>query len=306
MKLLRSLKPDIVQTWLVHADFIGGLAAKLLGIKNIIWNIRYSNFQINKAKLSTILIIKILAKLSYIIPRCIIVVSKKAKKIYESSGYDKPKLKFIPNGYDLSILKADNFKRKNFQKVFQINKNVPLIGNVARFDPKKDHINLLKALSILKFKKIDFLCVFVGSNINKNNLKLISEIKNLKLSSYVKLLGQKKDITSVMNGIDIYVQSSRYGEGFPNVVAEAMACETPCIVTDVGDSAFIVGKTGWVVESNNHIKLANTIEKAIKETKTKNWTQRCKKSRTRIIENFEISKMINSYSKIWTKVINHY
>lgn len=306
LKLLRSLKPDIVQTWLVHADFIGGLAAKLLGIKNIIWNIRYSNFQINKAKLSTILIIKILAKLSYIIPRCIIVVSKKAKKIYESSGYDKPKLKFIPNGYDLSILKADNFKRKNFQKVFQINKNVPLIGNVARFDPKKDHINLLKALSILKFKKIDFLCVFVGSNINKNNLKLISEIKNLKLSSYVKLLGQKKDITSVMNGIDIYVQSSRYGEGFPNVVAEAMACETPCIVTDVGDSAFIVGKTGWVVESNNHIKLANTIEKAIKETKTKNWTQRCKKSRTRIIENFEISKMINSYSKIWTKVINHY
>lgn len=306
LKLLRSLNPDIVQTWLVHADFIGGLAAKLSGVRNIIWNIRYSNFKINKAKLRTIFIIKILAKLSYIIPKCIIVVSKKAKKIYESSGYDKSKLKFIPNGYDLSILKTNNFKRKNFQKNFQINKNVPIIGNVARFDPKKDHINLLKALSILKFKKIDFLCVLVGSNINKNNLKLLSEIKNLKLSRYVKLLGQKKDIASVMNGLDIFVQSSSYGEGFPNVVAEAMACGTPCVVTNVGDAAFIVDNTGWVVPPNNSLKLAKALEQSLIELRSKNWNKRRHKARLNIKEKFEIGKMISSYNKVWHEANSRY
>ena len=116
IKLLRSLKPDIVQTWLVHADFIGGIAAKLAGIKNIIWNIRYSNFEIRKSKLTTILIIKLLAKLSFLIPQLIVIVSKKAKKIYEAEGYDKKKLKFIPNGYDLSFLKPRKFQKKIFKK----------------------------------------------------------------------------------------------------------------------------------------------------------------------------------------------
>ena len=299
LKLLHSLNPNIVQTWLVHADFIGGIAAKLLGIRNIIWNIRYSNLEIGKAKLSTILIIKILARLSYKIPRHIIVVSKKAKKIYTTMGYDRKKLKFIPNGYDLSILKINNIQKKNFQKILKKNKNIPLIGNVARYDPKKGHFNLLKALSITKSKNINFLCLLVGSNITKKNVKLINEIKKLKLSSHVKLLGQRNDIPTVMNGLDIYVHSSGYGEGFPNVVAESMACGTPCVVTDVGDASYIVGKTGWVVGSNNFLELASAIEKAIFEQKTKNWNKRCKEARSRVKESFDISKMVNSYNKVW-------
>lgn len=299
MKTLNSLKPNIVQTWLVHADFIGGIAARFLGIRNIIWNIRYSNFEIGKAKLTTIFIIKILAKLSYKIPRSIITVSKKAKKIYSRVGYDPKKLKFIPNGYDLSILKINRNQNKAFKKNLNIIQNVPLIGNVARYDTKKDHFNLLKALSIIKSKKIDFLCVLVGSNVNIKNKTLTNQIKKLNLSSSIKLLGQKNDILPVMNALDIYVQSSKYGEGFPNVVAEAMACGTPCVVTDVGDASFIVGKTGWAVAPNNSLHLASMIEKAIFEYYTKNWNRRCKYARSRIKENFDISKMLNSYNKLW-------
>ena len=122
VKILRSLKPDIVQTWLVHADFIGSIAARLAGIKNILWNVRYSNIEISKSKLTTILIIKILAKLSYIIPEIILIVSKKAKKIYEIKGYDKRKLKFIPNGYDLSVLKVSKNQKIDLKKK-KTNKN---------------------------------------------------------------------------------------------------------------------------------------------------------------------------------------
>ena len=79
----------------------------------------------------------------------------------------------------------------------------------------------------------------------------MSKIKRLNLTRHIKLLGQTNNISQVMNGLDIHLLSSSYGEGFPNVVAEAMACGTPCIVTNVGDTAFVVGKTGWVVPPNN-------------------------------------------------------
>jgi len=302
IKLLHSLKADVVQTWLVHADFIGGIAARLVGIKNIIWNIRYSNFEIGKTKLTTILIIKILAKLSFLIPQSIIINSKRAKKIFAIEGYYRKKLRFIPNGFDLSILKPQKFQKINLKKKIKIKKLVPLIGNVARYDKKKDHLNLLNALSLIRSKNIIFFCILVGSNIDKNNISLISEIKRLKLSNNVKLLGQNDNILQIMNGLDIFVQSSSYGEGFPNVVAESMACGTPCIVTDVGDAGFIVGKTGWVVPPNNSIKLAKAIEKTLNELGTKNWNKRCHKARLRIKENFNISKMLELYNEVWSNV----
>lgn len=141
----------------------------------------------------------------------------------------------------------------------------------------------------------------MGSNIDKNNLKLTNQIRELKLSKYVKLLGRRNDITEIMNGLDIYVQSSAYGEGFPNVVAEAMACGTPCVVTDVGESSFLVNKTGWVVPPNNPFRLADAIEKSINEIDNLDWKNRCKRSTLEIQKNFDMDKMLRSYRRVWYK-----
>ena len=299
--LINSLKPNIVQTWLIHADLIGGVAAKIIGIKNIIWNVRYTNIVLGKSKITSVFIVKILSYLSFFIPNFIIVVSKKAKKIYGTEGYDKKKFVYIPNGYDFSILKSDQSQRKNFRKKFKVNKKTLLIGNVARYDPKKDHANLLKALALLKLKNRDFLCILVGTNINKSNSELTSLIKELKLSHKIKLLGKKNNISQIMNGIDIYIQSSSYGEGFPNVVAEAMSCGTPCIVTNVGDASHIVGKNGWVVPPNNEIKLARTIDSISDKIGSKKWNMISEDARMKIKDKFSIKKMISSYNKLWFK-----
>ena len=107
-----------------------------------------------------------------------------------------------------------------------------------------------------------------------------------------------------MNGLDIYIQTSSHGEGFPNVVAESMSCGTPCVVTNVGDAAFIVGKSGWITSPKNPIKLARRIKQAILEMESKNLNKRCLKARSRIKNNFEIRAMLNSYNDLWNKVCN--
>ena len=280
---------------------MGGICGKLAGIKNIIWNIRYTKIKFGKSKFTSVIIIKILSYLSFIIPSSIILVSKRAKKIYRIEGYDKKKFIYIPNGYDTSVLKFDKIKRKNFRNKIKIKKNTILIGNIARYDKKKDHTNLLKALSLLKLKNNNFLCILVGTNIDNNNIELKSLIKKLNLTDKIKLLGQNSKISEIMNGIDIYIQSSSYGEGFPNVVAEAMSCETPCIVTDVGDARYIVDKTGWVVPPNEEIRLFRVIENIINQIGTKKWNKRSSDARLRIKQNFNIKKMISSYNKLWIK-----
>ena len=300
VKLLRFLKPDIVQTWLVHGDFIGSFAAKLAGLKNIIWNIRYSSIELETSKITTLLITKLLAKVSSFIPKQIIVVSKKAKKNFEKLGYNKQKLSLISNGYDLSILYPRKNKQNLLRKKFKIYKKIPLIGKIARYDPRKDHLNLLKALSIVHKKNYKFFCVLVGTGI-KNNRKLYDKISELKLKNYIKLLGPVKNISFLMNDLDINIQSSKT-EGFPNVVAEAMSLEIPCVATDVGDTAQIIGKTGWLVPPSNPSKLASSIIKAMNEKRNKKWLIRCKQARCRIKKNYSLEKMINEYNNIWRSI----
>ena len=200
-------------------------------------------------------------------------------------------------------MKINKNQKIKFQKKIKLKKETPLIGKVARYDPQKDHLNLLSALSLIKSKNINFYCVLIGLNIDQKNITLMSEIKRLKLSKNVKLLGQNNNIPEVMNGLDLHILSSRYGEGFPNVVAESMACGTPCVATDIGDSKLIIGKTGWVVPPRNPFKLAKSIENALNEKSTNKWNKRCKNVRLRIKKNFSIGNMIKSYNKVW---INSY
>ena len=303
IRIIKSEKVNLVQTWLYHADFFGGIAARLAGIKNLIWNIRHSNFDKNYPNKNLLILVKLLAKLSFFLPKKMIFCSKNSIKIHKKIGYQSKKIDYVPNGYDLHKFRIFNLKQINLTKKFKRKKEIPLLGCVARFHPQKDHENLLRALKIVKQKKIPFECILVGHKINKKNKKLINMIKKFNLKDEVILLGPQKNIDKVMNLIDIHISASEYGEAFPNVVAEAMASGTPCVVTNVGDSSLIVGKTGWIVRPSNSKELAINIEKAIKKSRSKNWKYFCLTARNRIVNKFSLKKMINNYNKIWHQTL---
>ena len=132
-------------------------------------------------------------------------------------------------------------------------------------------------------------------------------IEHNQLSKEVLLLGQLEDINAIMKSLDIHVLSSSFGEGFPNVLGEAMACGTPCIATDVGDSSSIIGETGWVVPPKNPNKLASAITDAIDEIKLKkyNWLSRKKKCYDRISSNYQIEDMVNNYNNVWNEELKN-
>lgn len=300
-RLINEIKPDAVQTWLDHADLVGGIIARLAGIRNIIWGVHHSELKRGESKLSTILISRVNALVSHFLPRKIIYCAKESRKAQEKNGYNKSKGIVVFNGYDCEGFIPNNNAASNFRSELAIKNDTFLIGHVGRNDPQKDLGNLIDAFSILKKKDLNFRASIVGTGLDKENKELIKMIDENNLAMEVNLLGRRDDIEVVMNGIDLFVLSS-LSEAFPNVLNEAMLCGTPCVSTDVGDSRSIVGDTGWIVRPKNSTALADAITKAYyeKNSNSSSWMQKKSACRKRIVDNFSLEIMIKNYRRVWT------
>jgi glycosyltransferase involved in cell wall biosynthesis len=300
-KFIRYHKPSVVQTWMYHADLVGGIVAFLACVPKVVWNIRHSSFETSTTKFSTLVVVKLCSYLSAVIPSRIICCADDAVPIHVSKGYCQSKFVVISNGFDTSEYSINPNFAKAFRSKLSISSNQILLGMVGRFHPQKDHYGLLSALSIVKKTYSDFKIVLVGNDLNFMNHKLYDAIERFSLQDNVFLLGQRSDISCIMNGLDIHILSSSHGEAFPNVLAEAMSCGTPCVTTDVGDASSIVSDTGWCVPPSDPYFLADAILFAINERlfDFESWRNRSIACRSRIVDNYGIDKMINSYHRVW-------
>ena len=288
-----------VQTWMYHGDLVGGLVARFSGIKNIAWGVHHSILEKGKTKASTRWIAKINALLSHWVPEVIVCCAEKSKVIHKEIGFSSRKMKVIPNGYDLQKFSPKISEAKLLRKEWGISESMPLLGMVGRFDPQKDHGNLLEALTLLKNQGLEFRCVLVGRGMDGCNQAIRSLLLRNGLEEHVLLLSQRSDIPAVMSALDLHVLSSS-AEAFPNVIAEAMACETPCVTTDVGDAALMVGDTGWVVRPSNPQALADGIQEAISAmAQTEAWLLRKTAARAYVSNNFGLDRMLASYRDAW-------
>ncbi|MGY6274892.1 glycosyltransferase family 4 protein [Methylomonas sp. MgM2] len=298
--LIRTKRPNVLQTWMYHADLIGGGVAKMTGIKTICWGVRHSDVHPVKTKLSTRLVVRLCAKVSVWLPAKIICCANRAVEVHRQLGYPSNKCIVIPNGYDLKQFSPNPTARLCAREEFGAVDTMPVLGMVARFDSQKDHTNLLKALAVLKADRHEFRCVLVGQGLSEENTIFLQLLDDYDLTDRTILLGPRNDIPDIMNAIDVHVLSSAYGEAFPNVLAEAMACGTPCVTTDVGDAAMIVGDTGWIVKPQDAHALASALIQAFTLMKNKaDWTDRQKRCRNRIVENFSIEKTVLAYRRVW-------
>ncbi|KKO46981.1 hypothetical protein WG68_03350 [Arsukibacterium ikkense] len=299
-KLLRSIKPDVVQTWMYHSDLIGGVIARLAGVKKVFWGIRNSILTPKLSKRSTIFVSRICSVLSYVIPYKIICCADKALTVHAKLGYRKSRMEVINNGYVLSKFSNNPDLATDFLAEVKHTETDVLLGCVGRFDPNKDHKNLLDALAIVKSRGIAFRCCLVGNQMTTENSQLMAWIRENGLEQHIILLGLRSDIPAIMNALDIHILSS-VAEAFPNVICEAMACGTPCVSTDVGDAAIIVADTGWVVPAENAAELSNALIAAIAARGDKlEWQKRSAACRDRIVVNFSLDRMVSAYQRTWT------
>jgi glycosyltransferase involved in cell wall biosynthesis len=302
-RLVIDVHPDVVQTWMYHADLVGGLIARWAGVP-VVWGVRNSNLNADTSSVSARIVARVCGLISGWLPEAIICCSEKAARIHQIIGYSAEKFAIIPNGVDLTRFAPDAAMRMRTRMAWGIQPDQRLLGMVARWDPQKDHDTLLHALAHLTTRGVIFRFVLVGTAMSRDNAELFDIIGRLGLRDRIILAGPHEDIPAVMNALDLHVLSSAYGEAFPSVVAEAMACGTPSVVTDVGDSAQIVGTTGWVVPPKDAEALAQGIQEALITLDASGREVLGQLTRTRVQERFGLKKMVDAYVALWRSVAN--
>ena len=301
-RIIISSRPDVVQTWMYHANLVGGIISRIAGCQHIVWGIYASDLNLKFTSYKLHLTMKLCALISGWIPKSIISCADKSISLHKDLGY-VDRFSVIHSGYDITQFLPDENIRISWRTQWGFKSTDFLIGFVARWDPLKNHIMLLQALSNVRSKLPDCYCVLVGNGCDKNNIDLLNMIDSFGLSDIVVLCGMQKNIPNFMNGIDVHVLPS-LTEGFPNVVAESMACGIPNIVTDVGDTALIVDNTGWVVPSQDIVKFSNALELAFNAMKSPTeWLKRKNNCREHIINNFNLQTLIDNYSSVWRNAI---
>lgn len=299
-RLVRQAKPDVVQTWMYHSDLIGGIVARVAGVDSVVWGIRQANLDPAHNSGGTLRVVRMCARLSRWVPRKIVSCSEQATRLHQAAGYRADKFVQIPNGYSMERLKPDASARHAVRAELGVPADAFVLGMVARFNVQKDHRNLIRALGLLKRRGVQFTCLLVGVDMDPANDTLRGWIEEAGISGDVRLLGPRSDIPAVMNAMDVHVLSS-LGEGFPNVLAEAMACGIPCVTTDVGDAAVIVGAHGWVVAPQDAGALADGLTQAhVSFLKSReDWRSLKSACRSHIMANFELEVMCERYRQVW-------
>lgn len=298
--ILRRERPDVVQTWMYHANFLGGLCARAAGLSNIVWGIHHTHLLPGMASRGTRLVDWLCARISPFVPSSIVACAQAARDVHVLNGYDERKFHVVANGYDVGRWSRSDEARQEIRAELGIPDRDPVVGLVARWDPLKDHDNLLSALALVRPHFPGVRLVLAGQGCEAENGDLAFLVGRAGGADKTYLLGPRSDVPNIMNALDLHVLSSR-SEAFPNVVAEAMACETPCVVTEVGDAPVIVGTTGWSVPIKNAQLLANAIIAALAEWSTQPtaWSTRRDHARQRIASNFSVGAMAAGYRSVW-------
>ncbi|RZK02296.1 MAG: glycosyltransferase [Novosphingobium sp.] len=261
LRLMRRLRPEVIQGWMYHGNVAAWAARRLSFVPaRLVWNVRHSVHDLCKETASTARMIRWNARLSRQAD-LIIFNARSAVTQHADLGFDVSAGRVVPNGFDLGLFIPDDEPRSYRAALIRelgIASDAIVVGMIARVHPMKDHANLFAAVREIRAAGHDIHLVLAGAGteeLGRSSDPGLREIPANRLS----LLGDRRDLPSWLPGLDLAVLSSAWGEGFPNVIGEAMASGVPCVVTDVGDSREIVREGGLCVAPEDPGALARSL-----------------------------------------------
>ena len=245
--LIRARQPDVLKCWMYHANLIGTLAAlfsRRRCLMRLYWGIRCSDMDVSQYSWSLAWARRFGALLSSF-PNLIVVNSVRGAHVHANLGYQKSQMVVFDNGVDIDLFRPDNSRRRQSRKELNLHEIEFVIGTVARVDPMKGYDTLRAALGRCPGVR----CVAVGRGTD-----------TLPQSEQFLGIGRRSNVEELLPAFDVLVSPSKFGEGWSNSIAEAMAAGVPIIATDVGDAGRIVGDTGIIVPPDNVGALAEAIQ----------------------------------------------
>ncbi len=298
-RLIKQSGADVVQAWMYRSNILAGIAGKSAGVP-VIWNIRCSSVKLLRP--ATRVLARVGGLLSGWIPARTINCSAASAELHAKLGYDPAGVVVIPNGYDADEFRPDEQARKKTRSDLGVDPGVFLIGSFGRWQPQKGHSVLLQALASLREKGLPLRLLLTGPGLEPSNANLMRLIEESGCAHLVHAIGERRDVAALARALDLHVLPS-LTEGFPNVVAETMLSGTPNVATDVGDSRFIVGDTGWIVPASDAEQFAAAIERAHAEWSASpdRWHSRQEAARSRIADNFSLGRMVAGYEEVWKR-----
>lgn len=300
-RLIRASSADVVQAWMYRSNLVAGLSAWIVG-KPVVWNIRAST--LDTLRPASRYIARLCGLLSAWVPQYVINCSAKSEELHARLGYRRAAGGVIANGYDPDLFAPDDKARDATRAALNLSPSDFAVGTICRWHPQKGLPVLLRALRLLLDRGTGVRLLMAGRDLDANNAELRGLIEELKLQDDVQLLGERADVPDIARALDLHVLASVGAEGFANSVAEAMLAGTPNVATDVGDTALILGSTGWLVPPGDVQALAEAIVEARHEwlEARKDWEQRRRDTRERIIGNFSLKQMVDAYEEVWRQV----
>jgi glycosyltransferase involved in cell wall biosynthesis len=262
VRLVRCERPDVLYGFLVDSNVMAAAIKPLFPGLKVVWGVRASNMDLSRYDWLAKVMFRLGARLSRFAD-LIVFNSAAGMRFHQEKGYPKEKSIVVANGTDVERFRPDTEARTRIREEWGVSRGQTLVGIVGRLDPMKDHPTFLRAAVLLAGEREDIVFAVVGGGPAEYRQTLQALSCELKLDGRVVWAGEKEDMPGVYNALDVAVSSSAFGEGTPNAVAEAMACGVPCVVTDVGDSAVLVGEKGIVVRPGDPAGLADGIKTAL-------------------------------------------
>lgn len=297
---IRALRPDIVQTWMYHGDLVGGLAARLAGHRALIWGIRASEMPAGTPR-GTAVVRWLCARLSSVVPAVIVCAAEAGRRAHAAIGYDESRMVVIPNGFSEPTEPTTPDDARALRDSLGWPADALVVGTVGRFDPYKDHRTFVRAAGALARREPRSRFLMVGTGLESGNAVLAQWIRDEGIADRVACVGPRADVPRYLRAMDVFALSSR-SEGFPNVVGEAMLAGVPCVVTDVGDAALLVGDTGIVVPKEEPEAFADGLARVLALSAEARAALGAR-ARERIRREYPMPKVVERFEAVYARVL---